>query len=133
MLVYQLVEPATTWALVCEKGATPARSRMLDRMEVTSSSVSVVRDPLPRRTPPLVMLPGVMMMRFAPRLSICFSTAACAPEPMAMEAITAPTPMMMPSMVRRERLTLRRSAFHEVRMSTRRFMTRSPRSCGHPR
>ena len=69
-------------------------------MEATSSLVREVFAPLPRLTPPLVMLPGDMTIRFAPRLSICFNTTAWAPAPMATEAITAPTPMMMPSMVR---------------------------------
>ena len=95
-------------------------------MAAMSESLSVVREPLPRLTPPLVMAPGVMMTRLAPRLSICLSTAACAPEPMAMDAMTAPTPMMIPSMVRSERLMLRRSAFHAVRMRTMRLMPGLP-------
>ena len=56
--MYQLAEPATTWALVWEYGATPPISGTLVAMAVMSSSLRVVREPLPRLTPPLVMLPG---------------------------------------------------------------------------
>ena len=57
-----------------------------------------------------------------PRVSICLSTAAWAPEPIAMDAMTAPTPMMMPSIVNSERLMFRRRAFHAVRIRTTRLM-----------
>src|SRR5439155_13707460 len=50
-------------------------------------------------------------------------TAFCAPEPSAIIVITAPTPMMMPSIVRRERSLLARSASSATR-------TISPTSTG---
>src|SRR6059036_2431140 len=50
-------------------------------------------------------------------------TDFCAPEPRATIVITAPTPMMMPSMVRSERSLLTRSASRATRMI-------SPRSMG---
>ena len=49
-------------------------------------------------------------MRFEPRLLIWSSTRACAPAPTATIVITAPTPMMMPSIVSAERSLLTRSA-----------------------
>ena len=44
-----------------------------------------------------------LRITFCPRLAICASTCAFAPLPMPTIAITAPTPMMMPSAVRTER------------------------------
>ena len=131
--VNQLVPPATTCALVDEYGAAAATSGTLATIAVTSSRESVVRAPLPRLTPPVVTLPGLMTMRLAPRLSICFRTTAWAPAPIATEAITAPTPMMIPSMVRSDLLRLRRSAFQAVRRSTMKLMLRSLPSPDDPR
>ncbi len=48
--------------------------------------------------------------RLVPRLSICRCTAASAPRPILTIAITAATPMTMPSVVNAERSTLRRNA-----------------------
>src|SRR5438445_788912 len=57
-----------------------------------------------------VMLPDITMMRFEPRLWICSATRAWAPAPTLTMAITAPTPMMMPSMVSALRSLFPRSA-----------------------
>ena len=46
---------------------------------------------------------------------ICASTVACAPEPRATIAMTAATPMIMPSMVRAVRSLLRPSALNAIR------------------
>ena len=126
--VYQFSPPATTWALVDEYGAAPATSGTICAIAVTSGSVNVVRLPVPRLTPPLEIAPGMTTIRFAPRLSICASTAACAPAPMAIDVITAPTPMMMPSIVRIDRVTLRRSACQAIRIRPIRFMRAPPAS-----
>ena len=72
--------------------------------------VSVDMLPQPPRMPPLVKLPGKIVMTFSPRLATWASTWALAPLPMLTIAITAPTPMMMPSAVRMERILLRRRA-----------------------
>jgi hypothetical protein len=62
-----------------------------------------------------------MRRTLVPRLLIDASTEACAPWPTATMAITAPTPIMMPSMVRRERSLFRMSASKEMRMISRKF------------
>ena len=67
--------------------------------------------------PPAVVLPESTMMRFEPRLWICSATRACAPDPTPTIAITAPTPMMMPSIVKKARslfLASARSAMRKV-------------------
>ena len=56
-------------------------------------------------------------------LSICACTVACAPCPMLTIAITAETPMMMPSMVSAARILLRASARKAMRMIISAFMT----------
>ncbi len=66
--------------------------------------------PAPSRTPPVVTLPGSTIMMFEPRLLIWSSTSARAPAPIATIAITAATPMKMPSMVSALRSGLARSA-----------------------
>ena len=55
------------------------------------------------------------MIRFEPRLWICSATRACAPAPTPTIAITAPTPMMMPSIVSALRSLLTRSARIAIR------------------
>ena len=47
-------------------------------------------------------------------LEICSAICRLAPVPTATMAITAPTPMMMPSMVRAERILFTRSARKEI-------------------
>src|SRR5258708_2248187 len=49
-------------------------------------------------------------MRLVPREAIWSCTCCCAPWPTPTVAITAPTPMMMPSMVNSDRILLRVSA-----------------------
>ena len=49
------------------------------------------------------MLPGRTMIRLLPMLWICCCIRAVAPAPTPTIAITAATPMMMPSMVSAER------------------------------
>ena len=79
-------------------------------------------EPEPSRTPPEVKLPERMMMRLEPRLLIWSSTRACAPAPTATIVITAPTPMMMPSIVSIERSLLTRSASSATLSVARKFM-----------
>ena len=62
------------------------------------------------RMPELVMLPESTTIRLLPMEAICSLMRSCAPEPTATMAITAATPMMMPSMVSAERILLMRSA-----------------------
>ena len=55
-------------------------------------------------------------------LSICAATEACAPWPMLTMAITAETPMMMPSIVNAARILLRSRARKATRMIIKRFI-----------
>src|SRR5437764_1154156 len=57
-----------------------------------------------------VVLPEKIRITFCPRLAICASTCAFAPFPMPTIAMTAATPMMIPSAVSTERILFRRSA-----------------------
>ena len=86
---------------------TPGTSR---RIASASSIFNVPALPQPVRTPLAVMLPEKIRITFSPRLAICASTCAFAPLPMPTIAMTAPTPMMMPSTVRTERSLFRRRA-----------------------
>ena len=70
--------------------------------------------PAPILTPPDVVAPGRTMSRLLPMLDICSAIFRLAPVPTATMAITAPTPMMMPSMVRPERILFTRSARKEI-------------------
>ena len=79
--------------------------------------------PHPLRTPPAEKLPEKTRMTFCPRLAICASTCDFAPLPMPTMAMTAPTPMMMPSAVSVERSLLRRNARKAMRSVASGFMT----------
>jgi hypothetical protein len=70
---------------------------------------------MPEETPPRRKLPEKTMMTFWPRLAICCSSWERAPVPILIMAMTAPTPIMIPSMVRKVRSLLRRSAFMAMR------------------
>jgi hypothetical protein len=56
--------------------------------------------------PPEVLLPGMTISRLLPILAICWEILSLAPVPTASIVITAPTPMMIPSMVKAERILL---------------------------
>ncbi len=84
---------------------------------------------MPSRTPALFVLPDSTMIRFDPRLWICSATRAWAPEPTPTMAITALTPMMMPSIVRALRSLLTRRARPAIRTLCQMF-TRRPRLRG---
>src|SRR4051812_24483872 len=79
-------------------------------MACASSILRVPAPPQPVRMPLAVVLPEKIRMTFSPRLAICASTCAFAPLPMLTMAITAPTPMMIPSAVSADRSLLRRNA-----------------------
>ena len=72
-------------------------------MATASSYLSDSRDPAAPRMPPEFAAPGVTMSMLLPRLAIESSTLLLTPMPMETMAMTAATPMMMPSMVRMER------------------------------
>ena len=83
----------------CETTALISGNSVLSRRDVASSVVSVSD----RRfcTPPPLdpVVAGLTKIRLLPSPRTLFVTPACAPCPAAISAITAPTPMMMPSIV----------------------------------
>ena len=127
MRVPQLLPPATTCVPPCTKGAAATTPSISRRIASASSSVSVEAAPAPSRAPPCVTLPGVTMARFAPSERICRSTRLRAPEPIATMAITAATPMTMPSMVSRLRRAFAMMAESAERMASINLMRRPPR------
>jgi hypothetical protein len=72
--------------------------------------------PAPILTPPEDVEPGRIMRRLLPMLDICSEICWLAPEPTATMAITAPTPMIMPSMVREERILFTQRARNDIFM-----------------
>src|SRR6202011_3899692 len=85
----------------------PGTSR---RIASASSIFNVPAPPQPVRMPLDVVLPEKIRITFCPRLAICASTWALAPLPIPTIAMTAATPMMMPSAVSTERILFRRNA-----------------------
>ena len=84
-------------------GAQPLRGDALEEV------------PLPELTPALTASLGSIWMTLAPKPSIVRRTAAAEPRPISTIAITAAMPMMMPSAVSAERITLHRKARNAVR------------------
>ena len=64
-------------------------------------------EPAPPRPPGPWLEPENNMTMLVPALSICARTRDFAPSPIDCMKITAPTPMMMPSVVRKERSLFR--------------------------
>lgn len=85
-------------------------------MAFTSDVVNVEADPNPRLMPPLDVEPGLIVNTLEPKLSTCFVIPAFALNPIAELNTTAMTPMMMPSMVKKERILLARMLRHATRM-----------------
>ena len=81
---------------------------------VASSGVSVMMLPAPKLTPPLAAVPGMTSRLLAPMLAMVFWMAADEPLPISIMAMTAATPMMMPSVVSAARMMLRRRARNAV-------------------
>ena len=108
--VDQLRSSATIWAVACTRGATKRTSLTPSRMARMSSQVSVGSVPAPAFAPPDVFAPDDTMRTLVPIDENACSTRARAPSPIETMAITAPTPMMMPSAVRNDRILLRSSA-----------------------
>src|SRR5437764_939707 len=70
----------------------------------------------PLATPRIKRWPGYTLNRVGPSDWMRSCTDFCAPDPNAIIVITAPTPMMMPSMVSRERSLFARSASRATTM-----------------
>ena len=75
---------------------------------MASSIVSVGVPPKPDRNPPDVVLPGSTSSRFDPTEAIWAAIRSLAPAPIATITMTAATPMIIPSIVRTDRILLAR-------------------------
>src|SRR3990167_2886721 len=105
MLVLQLLEPKTICALPMVTGATPfTPSNSI--IALASFTLSVGALPPPVLAPPEVCDPESTMNRLLPMALMDCETAYCAPWPIAIISTTAPTPMTMPSIVRKVRKRL---------------------------
>jgi hypothetical protein len=74
-----------------------------------SDIVRVTAPPDPIRNPLDVVLPGRTSSRFDPMEAICAEILWFAPSPTATMTMTAATPMIIPSIVRMERILFARS------------------------
>ena len=108
-------------------GAATTTPSISSAMARASSSVSVCAAPMPSRTPLAVVEPGSTRIRFEPRFFSWSRTRSCAPAPIEIIAITAATPMIMPSIVSAVRSLFTRSAFSATRSTISAF-TRPPPS-----
>src|SRR5882724_6812785 len=122
MPVDQLRLPKTTWALPRTDGAATCTAGISRAIAAASSSVIVCCELVPRRTPAALTEPESTMIRLEPRLWICSATRAWAPAPTATIVMTAPTPMMMPSIVSALRSLFTRSARSAMRTACSAFM-----------
>src|SRR3954452_15567337 len=98
-LVIQLRSSVITWAFVRNWGATYWTVGTSRWMAARSSQVIVGIDPKPPWAPPEVVDPDMTISRFDPIAVYDCSTIALAPSPIATMAMTAATPMMIPSAV----------------------------------
>src|SRR6266700_3171229 len=108
--VNQFWFPAATCVVETTSSLTPTTPGTSRRIASASSTFKVPALPQPVRMPLEVVLPEKMRITFCPRLAICASTCDFAPLPIPTIAITAPTPMIMPSAVSTERILFRRKA-----------------------
>lgn len=108
----QVVSLALSVWLVEATGATPEMlgATSEDASASASALVRVVAEPKPPRTPSLVELPGEMISRLDPSALIWSLTDCCAPSPRPTDRVTDAMPIMMPRIVRMERVRLRRTA-----------------------
>jgi hypothetical protein len=89
--------------LLEEEGAT---ADILETCSAIASASSIVRvwvPPIAPLTPPDMDAPPRMVIKFDPMLWILERICAVEPLPMDIRTITEPTPIMMPSMVKKLR------------------------------
>ena len=121
MLVDQLAPPNTTCPWVCTRGATHLTVDTVRAIALTSSSVSEADVPAPPRAPDCWVDPGWTTSMLAPIEAICSDTRALAPRPIATMVMNAPTPMMIPSVVRSARMRWRTKPRKARRKSAKRL------------
>ena len=105
----QFLFPWTTCWRAKTSGAKLSTLGHSRRMVSASSGVSVLTLPLPRLTPLRDAAPAWTTMLSTPVLVKSVRIADHAPLPISAIATRDPTPIMMPSAVSAERMTLRRS------------------------
>ena len=107
--MFQLLLPKTTCAVPLTSGAVRKIAKPSPAIAVESASVRFA--PLPAAPLAHVVLGGAGMtiIKFEPKLSINSCICLEAPFPIATIIITAPTPIIIPSIVRIERVRLLRS------------------------
>ena len=116
MLVFQFRSSLWTCALV-RSAADANRTVGISRwMALRSSQVRVGSVPDPPNAPDCLLAPDITTSMFEPIDENVLWTTACAPSPTATIAMTAKTPITIPSIVRNERSLLRRSACHAMRI-----------------
>src|SRR5512133_2106263 len=118
-VVWTWAEAATT--LLCASSCWIRGGSLSNRMSALPMAEG------PKRLPPL---PGKMVSMLEPMFWMRAMEAFLEPWPMPIMAMTAPTPMMMPSMVRKARVLFRVMANSASLMKSRTFMTGSPEGWG---
>ena len=104
MVVLQFTPPPITWARTRIIGEIPWTSLACRSRTLASSMVSRLKLPQPWLTPPTLRAAGKTMSRLAPKVWILSRISFCAPSPIATMIMTAATPMIMPSEVRKLRI-----------------------------
>ncbi len=122
--VFQLLLPNTICEYPRAIGAVATTEEHSAAIALASSSVNVCALPNPARTPPVLMLPACTIMTLLPMDAICSWMRLVAPLPTATIAITAPTPMITPSMVSALRSLFTRSARNAIFIACRTFFMR---------
>ena len=104
-----------TWVRARTTGAALRRAGASRIKASQSSGVMVMTVPEPKLMPPLAAVPGSTSSTLAPMVAMLLRMAAAEPAPMAIMAITEPTPITIPRVVRSARMGLRLSAIRAVR------------------
>jgi hypothetical protein len=141
--VCQLSCSLATWAPETSSGATAATEGTWRWIASRSDQVSVGCEPAPTRAPRSRTEPERMKSVWVPMLSKVAATRRFAPSPIETIAITAPTPITMPSTVRHDRSLRRASAASAIWVVRTSLTTprpspppgapaRDPRRPGHP-
>ena len=114
MRVFQFWLPNTTWAMVEALGLTAWTVGTSWAMASKSAALRVFMVPDPLRIPQERRLPARIQRVLVPMAAISSWTCRCAPWPRLTMVMTAATPMMIPSMVRMERIMFRPRDLREI-------------------
>ena len=130
--VLVFIVPIWTWRFLDISGSTAVMSPPAESRPFASEMFSTARS-VPEATPPTRMSAGKTESSVVPSAEMRAFTDCCAPRPSATTAMTAPTPMTTPSIVRKDRSLLARSAPSATAMiSPMRNLSRSIAAIDHP-